>query len=352
MLGRSSLAIDVGTSSVKVLDLAGRKAPRVRAVGLEPLPFGAIKDGVIQDEPAVERIVRSLLTRLRVRTAFRSVAVSVGGDAVRTACIQTEARSTVELAQEVYYTAEQTLGLDMAAVYFDYIVLGPSDERRVQNVLVVAARREIVDQRRQLMRRLGLYPKVVDADVVSLCNTLEHSYGVTDTPLLLLDCKTMRSTVSIVLDGVPVYINSIPVGGETYTEAVMTALSVDRDTAESMKVGASLGGGVPSEVQRCIAETHDRFLEALAANLRDAARRVDIPLTSARALEVGYLGGGGALTLGLDAALAAALRMRVSALQPFQHMSLRESSRGRSVGVVQPHFYAVAAGLGARSLCV
>ena len=59
MFKQPLIAIDIGSSAIKVVELTGRQHKKLRAIGLETLPRGSVVDGVVQDSEVVQRGVAS-----------------------------------------------------------------------------------------------------------------------------------------------------------------------------------------------------------------------------------------------------------------------------------------------------
>jgi type IV pilus assembly protein PilM len=103
---KSLVGLDIGSSAVKAVELkAAGRGYRVAAYGSEPLPPDSIVDGAIIDGAAVADAVRRLFEARTIRT--KDVAASLSGNAVIVKKITLPVRTEAELAESIYFEAEQ-----------------------------------------------------------------------------------------------------------------------------------------------------------------------------------------------------------------------------------------------------
>ncbi len=350
MFNRPLVAIDIGSSAIKVVEMTGQKQKKLRAIGLELLPPGVVVDGAIQNQDVVEQTLRGLLKKLKIRTSGRRAALSLSGSSVLVKKVNVAAKNA-DLAEQVYYEAEQQFQADMADIYFDYTELEGVPERGPeQPVLMVGAKREMVEQYIAVMRAVGLRTGVVECSTFSVSNMFEYNYGVVDGLTALVNIGAALTQVSLVAGGEYVYTRDIAIGGEEYSRRIMELLSVDRPNAENLKVAVSQGdGSVPEELHKVLGEINEQLVHEIQVTIDyffqsgDGAGR-EAGLTSI------FLTGGGSRILGLDAALAAALQIPVQIVNPFQRVEVNPRKFQMDYILMQGHLYGVAVGLSLRAM--
>src|SRR4051812_21764950 len=114
MFGRPLIAIDIGSTAIKVVEMTGTKQKKLRAIGLEVLPPGVVVDGVIQNQDTVVQVLKELLKKLKISPRGRRAALSLGGSSVmikKVALMKKEDES--DLGEQVFYEAEQQFQTDM-----------------------------------------------------------------------------------------------------------------------------------------------------------------------------------------------------------------------------------------------
>src|SRR5688500_207152 len=105
MFKRPLIAIDIGSSAIKVVEMAGGRTTKLRALGLETLPPGTVVDGVIQNQEAIEDTLKGLLKKLKIMTTGRRAALSLGGSSVLIKKIHVARSKDVDLAEQMFYEA-------------------------------------------------------------------------------------------------------------------------------------------------------------------------------------------------------------------------------------------------------
>ena len=138
MFGRSKsvVGLDVGSSAVKAVELkAVGKSYKVVAFGNEPIPPDSIVDGAIIDGGVVSDAIRRLFEQRGIKT--KDVAASLSGSAVIVKKITLPLMTDAELAESIYWEAEQYIPFDIQDVNLDYQVTeaGDAEGRGTMEVL-------------------------------------------------------------------------------------------------------------------------------------------------------------------------------------------------------------------------
>ncbi|MCX6105463.1 MAG: type IV pilus assembly protein PilM [Proteobacteria bacterium] len=347
MFSRPLVAIDIGSSSIKVVEISGGNQKKLRKMGLELLPPGAVVDGLMQDPEIVEGALRTLLKRLKIRPQGRRAALALSGSAVLIKRIDVLAKDN-ELAEQVYYEAEQQFQADMSEIYVDFFpVEGAVEVGKPQPVLLVGAKRDMVEQYIALIRKLGMRTGVVECAAFSTVNMFEYNYGSVQGLSAVAKIGASVTQVSLLFNGDYVYAREIPIGGDEYSRRLKEALNVDRDNAESLKVSSSQGEeNLPAEVNKIIGEINEQLVAELQGTIDyflQESQNVGV-ITSV------FLTGGGARILGLDAAIAATLHVPVQIINPFQRININSKIFKMENILTQGPLYGVAVGLSLRSL--
>lgn len=350
MFKQPLIAIDIGSSSIKVVELSGSSSRRLRSIGLEMLPVGAVQDGQIQNQDAVTSALKNLLAKLKIRPFGRRASIGLSSSSVLIKKILVDAQKQADLSEVVFYEAEQHFQTDMSEIYFDYSKLGDlTQESSDTPVLIVGAKREIVESYIGLVRSIGMRTGIVDCNVFAAANMLEFNYGAFDAITALVNVGASSTQIILVHQGQYVYTRDLPIGGDEYSRRIMELLSIDRENAETFKVGSSTGdGNVPPELTRLLAEINDQLVH-------EVQLAIDYFLQSGEApqnLGIGsvFLTGGSSRVLGLDAAMAAALQLPVQIINPFQKIDISPGKFQMDYILLQGHLYGVAVGLGLRAL--
>ncbi len=271
-MAKSCIGLDIGSSSVKAVQLKrSKRGVQLQAFGVEPLMPQTIVDGTIMDQSAVVDAIRTLWSRLRLKQ--KDVAIAIAGHSVIIKKINLPAMSEDELADQIQVEAEHHIPFARDDVEIDYAVVRKQNASGQMEVVLVAAKKEVVADYTQVVRDAALNPVVVDVAAFSSQNAFEANYELEagETAVLIVVGAAI-SNINIVRDGESLFTRDVTIGGNSFTEEIQKQLNVAQDEAEAYKVGGSFDeqGVVPQEVERIIegvAETMAGRVSALTGFL-------------------------------------------------------------------------------------
>jgi type IV pilus assembly protein PilM len=290
---KSLVGLDIGSSAVKAIELkpAG-KAYKVSAFGMEPVPPDCIVDGAIIDGTAVVDAIRRLFDAQKIRT--KEVAASLSGNAVIVKKITLPAMTETELAESIYWEAEQYIPFDIQDVNLDYQILERIDAggKSAMEVLLVAAKKEKIADYTGVIGQAGRIAVVIDVDAFALQNAYEVNYGTEpDAVVVLLNVGASATNINILHGEQSVFTRDLSTGGNAYTEALQKELNLPFEQADQLKRGHSVDGvsfeeakpvirAVTENVMLEVQKTFDFFKTSAAA---DRITRIVISGGAARA---------------------------------------------------------------------
>jgi type IV pilus assembly protein PilM len=291
---KALVGLDIGSSAVKAIELkpAG-KAYKVTAFGSEPVPPDSIVDGAIIDGAAVVDAIRRLFDGRNIKT--KEVAASLSGNAVIVKKISLPAMTDAELAESIYWEAEQYIPFDIQDVNLDYQILDPGNAaagKTTMDVLLVAAKKEKIADYTGVIGQAGRNAVVVDVDAFALQNAYEANYGIDPgAVVMLLNIGASATNINILHGDQSVFTRDISIGGNAYTEALQKDLNLPYEQADALKRGQNADAvsyddakpvlrAVSENVILEIQKTFD-FFKASAAN--DQLTRIVVSGGAARA---------------------------------------------------------------------
>jgi type IV pilus assembly protein PilM len=238
---------------------------KVAAFGVEPVPPDAIVDGAIIDAGAVADAIRRLLDGTGAFKA-KDVCLSLSGNAVIVKKITLPVMTEAELAESIYWEAEQYIPFDIQDVNLDYqIVDGERDAeaRGSMDVLLVAAKKEKIADYTGVIAQVGRTPLVVDVDAFALQNAYEINYGFEKgRTVVLLNAGASAVNINILQGAQSVFTRDIAMGGNAYTEAVQKELDLPFEAAERLKQGVPVDGATVGEARPILnADTENMLSE-------------------------------------------------------------------------------------------
>src|SRR5437588_9884605 len=174
-----ALGLDIGSSSVKLVQLkeAGKRGYTLDAFGVAPLPPEAIVDGALMNSTAIVEGIRQLVSQFKLKN--REVAIGVSGHSVIIKKISMPRMTRDELEESIQWEAEQYIPFDVKDVNIDVQILTPPDVDTgtgQMDVLLVAAKKDMINDYTSVVSEAGLSPVVVDVDAFAVQNSFEVNY--------------------------------------------------------------------------------------------------------------------------------------------------------------------------------
>jgi type IV pilus assembly protein PilM len=343
---KAVVGLDIGSSAVKAVELkpAG-KGYKMVAFGSEPIPPDSIVDGAIIDGAAVTAAIKRLFENKAFNT--KDVVASLSGNAVIVKKINLPVMTEAELAESIYWEAEQYIPFDIQDVNLDYQILDAgtgADSKGTMDVLLVAAKKEKIADYTGVIAQAGRVPVVVDVDAFALQNAYEANYGVDpQAVVVLLNAGASAININILSGDQSLFTRDISLGGNAYTEAVQKELNLPYESADQAKQGLPVEGTTFEEVKP--------VLHAMTENvLLEIQKTFDFfkATASSDRIDKIVLSGGASRVDGFSAALEERFGAPVEAFNAFKAISYTPAQLGASDPESVVPTAAVAVGLALR----
>jgi type IV pilus assembly protein PilM len=251
-MAKQCIGLDIGSSSVKAVQLRKKgQGYALQAFGMQPLVPQTIVDGTIMDQTAVAEAIRMLWSRLRLKQ--KDVAIAIAGHSVIIKKIAVPQMAPDILAANIRSEAEHHIPFGKDDVEIDYHVTNPASASGQTELLLVAAKKEVVADYIQCVRDAGLSPQVVDVAAFAGQNGFEVNYPLDPREtVVLINIGAAISNINVVRSGVSLFTRDVTIGGNAFTEEIQKQLGIAADEAEAYKVGGTQteDGVVPQEVLR------------------------------------------------------------------------------------------------------
>ena len=336
-----ALGLDIGSHAVKLCELTeSGKGYQLVKLGSALLPHGALEDGVLQEPEAVARVITSLMANLSIKA--KKVALSISGYSVIVKKINLPVMSPKELDDYIQSEAEQYIPFDIDDVYLDYQALkSATDQDDRIDIMLVAAKKDVVDGYLEMLRSIGLQAVVVDVDAFALENAFAANFGL-DENVALVDVGASKMNINIVQRGTSVLARDVALGGRQLTEQIQRNLDLEFDDAEGIKQGFVSAEESQEGVERayssiCIQWANEikRALDFYYSN------NPDDPVSKI------VLSGGGAKIAGLTDFLSNETGIAVTVFNPFAKITIDSKIDQQYVASIAPEM-ALSVGLATR----
>ncbi|MFN7960805.1 MAG: type IV pilus assembly protein PilM [Thermoanaerobaculia bacterium] len=316
------VGLDIGSSAIKLVELKERKAGEyhLQRLGSEPLSPEAIVDGSIMDSSLVVDTIHRLTQSSGVKSG--SFATSLSGHSVIIKKIQLPAMAPEELAESIQWEAEQYIPFDINDVRLDYVVLSEGEPGRDNmEVLLVAVKRDKVNDYVSVISQAGKSPVLVDVDAFAVQNAYEVNYDVDPLrSVALVNMGAAVTNINILARGATVFWRDLSFGGNQFTEALQREFNLSFEQAETLKKGDSVDRYSPQDAQS--------ILDAVSAEMAEEIRKTfDFfsATSSEGAVEEIVLSGGCALTPNLQQVLADRFKVPTELMNPLRRIRYKES---------------------------
>ena len=338
------VGIDIGSSSVKLVHLKKQKGVyHLENFGMAPLPSETIVDNTIMDSASIKEAVKNLLESQKIKT--KNIATSMSGNSVIIRKILLPMMSAEELESAIQWEAEQYIPFELSDVNLDFQIIGPSKEDPSQmNILLVAAKKDVVNDLAMIFKELGLVPQVMDVDSFALENIFEYNYEIPDESIIgLINIGASAINVNVIKNGNSVFTRDIQVGGNMFNEEIQKRMGLSSDDAEKVK----LGGTVEDLEEELLKGVMDDSLTNLCLEVQRSLDFFTATSADERVNKL-YITGGVAKCPEIKTMLEQNLGISVEDLNPFLKIIMDENQFDMDyVRSVSP-FFTIAAGLAMR----
>lgn len=315
---KRTIGLDVGSGLVKVAVVEhGASGPELVRVALMPVLPDAIVEGEVMDGAIVSDAITAALQAAGV--SGPRVVAAVGGRDVIVKKIQIDRVKETQARELMRWEAEQHVPFDMESVELDFQILDPEGETEQMDVLLVAAKRDLVESKLRLLADAGLTPAVVDVDAFALHNAFEraHPEAMSGT-VALVNVGHDVTNINLVDEGVPVLTRDLLVGTRRFRE----------DLQRDRGLGADQAAAVIESAQR--SDDLDAVLairgEEIAVGVERAAAFLSSSSRSGAQIRSVYVAGGGSRAAGLVEVLASRLGVPVLLANPLEGLTVREGA--------------------------
>ncbi len=274
---KSLIAMDIGSNVIKVLRLDTKEErPVITHFAMKDLPPEAIVDGEIMDRELVIQIIQDCAAEAELPD--EPVASAVAGRAVIVKKIVMDKMSEEDAREAIYWEAEQHVPFDIDDITLDFQVLHEDVGAEQMELMLVAAKKDMILGQAELIRDAGFRPEVIDVASFAnqnsweflnsnfAVNEVEETEPVDSNPdddnisdfapdesemkeaeengdefVALLDVGGGVTNVHIVKEGVPYFTKDLPLGVTNFTEEFQKQLGLTWETAQQVARGSLEG---------------------------------------------------------------------------------------------------------------
>jgi len=313
------IGLDIGSRSIKLGEVHNTKRGRIlQKFGMVDLPQNSIVEGRIKEPSVVADAIKGLMSDLKVTE--QNVATSVAGYSVIIKRITVGKQTEEDLHENIRYEAEQYIPFDLADVNIDFHIIGESELNPNQmNVMLVAAKTDIINEYIDLLDMADLNPCVIDIDVFALERVFEENYSNEEGTVGLIDIGANKMNINIVKGYMSAFTRDVNIGGEQITREIATRFDTSFEDAEAIKLGRDKEKVPEEDVREVVYST----ISSWGAEIR---RAIDFYYSTGSDEDIGriMLSGGASQTEGFSELLSAETSIDVQVCNPFMSVKINE----------------------------
>jgi type IV pilus assembly protein PilM len=313
---KRTVGLDIGSGLVKLVVIDHSKGePELVKVAITPVLADAIVEGEVMDPGIVADAIRGLFVSGGVKQ--KNVVAAVGGRDVIVKKIQMDRMKDADAREVIRWEAEQHVPFDMENVELDFQILDPGGEGLQMSVLLVAAKRELVENKVSLLTDAGLVPEIIDVDAFALHNAFEVNHPDAMQGMVgVLNIGHEVTNINILEDGVPVLTRDLAIGTRRFREDLQRERGLTAEDAEKL-----LQAFERSPVLDPYVESRG---EEMAVGIERAAAFLQTSSRGGATMSKIYTSGGGSRIPGLSEVLAQRLGVAFERANPIQNIKVRD----------------------------
>jgi len=278
------LGLDIGTFNTKIVCIkkVKKETSLVDLVLLKGSDPGEIKNEIsrIFEENKIKDL---------------DVATSVSGPSVVVRFVEFPEMAEDEVKNAIALESERYLPFRYEDVNLDlHMFKGSSQEKGKMQVLVVAARKDLIKKKIDFLESAGINPSIIDIDALSLSNCFEKEGVASENAIALINIGSAFTNFCVIEQGFPRFTRDIPLGGSTITSHLQKRLSLNPVDAENYKIKIGLNSQAEGIDQDTILKINDATKEIFESFFKEIRYSLDFHQTQSKGkvTEKIYLSGG------------------------------------------------------------
>lgn len=318
---RVQFGLEVGSFSVKLTEVHQKP----EGYELNNFAMATIKGD--RARPNVIEAIREVLNKFP--TPLKKVNTSIFGQSVVVRYIQMPKMSNEELKSAIRFEAEKYIPFKINEVNLDAQVLGET-EKGSMRVLLVAAKKEVVDKRIVLLQDAGLEVNLIDVDALCLSNIflLKPELEMANKTCALLNIGAKATTVNICRRNQSCFTREVNIGGDELTKAIANKMNL------AWEVGEDLKCRMPPDKIESLNQSMQSVLDNLINEIRISFDYFESQFSEG--ISKIYICGGSSALKGLDKTITQSLGITTLPWSPVSALQVKNELANRDLSITAP----------------
>jgi len=227
------VGIDFGTHTVKAVQLSNLSSKRVHLdnFGTQVTPHGVVNSPDVEHQKQLADALKELYDGAKIKE--KDVVLAIPESAVFTRFLELPGVKDSEIESAVFYQTKEFLPIPVEDVQMSFIKVGFNKDKNAPRVLVVAAPKKIVEIYMNVSDLAGLNPIAIETESIAMGRAMYRSQQ--KNQLIMLDFGANTTDMSIMNDGFLVFSQSISIGSDALTQAIINQFNFEFVQAEEYK---------------------------------------------------------------------------------------------------------------------
>lgn len=315
---RGSIGLDIGSAYLKVVQLKDTKGGyELELFDVLPLPPELIVDGSIIDSLRLVDSLKELVRKAKIKTKDTVISLS-GHSSVIIKRVSLPEMSEEELSESIKFEAEQYIPFDIKDVNLDFQILGPKEEPGQMDVILVAVKKDVINEYLSVVKEAGLNPLIVDVNSFALENIYEVNYEIEpDKNIAIVNIGASTINMNILKGGTSVFTRDSAVGSNLHTEALQREFNLTYENAERLKKGERVENVSPEDAFPVIESASEEIIGEVKRSFEYFRST-----TSEEDFNEVVLSGGCALLRGFPELFAERVGVETKVIEPFKNIKI------------------------------
>jgi type IV pilus assembly protein PilM len=226
------IGIEINPLNVKIAQVIKQKQSYklINYVSAE-VPEGVFEEGELIDSDALAQLIKETLTESKIRAEKAATGLPLREAIIRLIAVPAELNEEELSDMVLNHEAPLYLPYPREEVDLDYQKLGYFiDEDGIEkvNVMLVATRKEVTDLYINTIKQAGLETDVIEINNFALIRTIREQlrqFGSSEA-VVLVDIEFENTEVAIIVDGVPQYSRTVPIGAYQLQDAMSQEMNL------------------------------------------------------------------------------------------------------------------------------
>lgn len=224
------LGVDIGSSSIKIVQLDRSANPSLETYGMVDIPepiSSQTTDTVVHQ---IADLLKNLIQKAQVTT--KDCIMSLPNSAVFTSVIDMPKMGDKEMESAMQFEAKKYVPLPFSEVTLSWTIISENDDGASNKVLLVAVPKQIRDIYIQLFQLAGLNLEIIEIEALALIRALVVDRTKND---VIIDIGAKVTGLNFVRQGTLQLTRNLSIGGDTITDRIAQALNLSVPRAEQFK---------------------------------------------------------------------------------------------------------------------